>query len=221
MSQPRTARHFREHRSLRQLTWHSATLCHQDHIELGQYPRQNTAGGKALLTGESSLTGEIVRQRRAGEMQLVNRSPMPAHSSRRRVVVVGGGIVGCATAYLLARAGATVTLIERDGIGAHASGCNAGNLNPLYRTPPTLVRFALEALALHREIFAELSLFGCAQYSLRPVRRVHLGRDEPIGRSSKRPLPCSPTPPTSPRPGSTTMISAGSSPGSTAVSTSG
>jgi len=103
---------------------------------------------------------------------------MRAYHSRRRVIVVGGGIVGCATAYVLARAGANVTLIERDRVGAHASGYNAGNLNPLYRTPPALVPFALEAFALHRAIFDELTLLGCAKYSLLPVGRVHLGHDE-------------------------------------------
>jgi glycine/D-amino acid oxidase-like deaminating enzyme len=42
------------------------------------------------------------------------------------VVVVGGGIVGAACAYELTRAGATVTLIERDELAAGASGRNQG-----------------------------------------------------------------------------------------------
>lgn len=44
------------------------------------------------------------------------------------VVVVGGGVVGCAAAYYLAKAGAGVTLLERDGVAAGASGAAAGML---------------------------------------------------------------------------------------------
>jgi glycine/D-amino acid oxidase-like deaminating enzyme len=42
------------------------------------------------------------------------------------VVVVGGGIIGAACAHELARAGASVTLIERDELAAGASGRNQG-----------------------------------------------------------------------------------------------
>lgn len=42
------------------------------------------------------------------------------------VVIVGGGIIGAACAYELTRAGATVTLIERDELAAGASGRNQG-----------------------------------------------------------------------------------------------
>ncbi|MGO8754316.1 MAG: FAD-dependent oxidoreductase, partial [Gallionellaceae bacterium] len=45
------------------------------------------------------------------------------------VVVIGGGVFGCATAYYLSKRGAKTTLIERDDIGDHASGKNPGNLN--------------------------------------------------------------------------------------------
>jgi sarcosine oxidase subunit beta len=45
------------------------------------------------------------------------------------VLVVGGGIVGCAIAWMLAREGVDVTLIERRGIGTGASGANAGSLH--------------------------------------------------------------------------------------------
>jgi len=42
------------------------------------------------------------------------------------VVVVGGGVVGAACADALARRGASVTLVERDGLAAGASGRNMG-----------------------------------------------------------------------------------------------
>ncbi|MCW5254495.1 MULTISPECIES: NAD(P)/FAD-dependent oxidoreductase [unclassified Streptomyces] len=45
------------------------------------------------------------------------------------VAVIGGGLLGCATAYYLARAGAGVLLLEKDQIGRHASGQNAGSLH--------------------------------------------------------------------------------------------
>ena len=45
------------------------------------------------------------------------------------VLIVGGGLAGSATAYYLARAGASVTLIERGSLNARASGANAGSLH--------------------------------------------------------------------------------------------
>ena len=42
------------------------------------------------------------------------------------VVIVGGGIIGAACAHELTRAGATVTLFERDELAAGASGRNQG-----------------------------------------------------------------------------------------------
>lgn len=46
----------------------------------------------------------------------------------RDVVVVGGGVIGCAIAYYLAKRGARVTVLERDLIGSHASSAAAGIL---------------------------------------------------------------------------------------------
>lgn len=46
------------------------------------------------------------------------------------VVIVGGGVIGCASAYYLARAGASVTLLERDEVAGGASGAAAGILVP-------------------------------------------------------------------------------------------
>ncbi len=45
------------------------------------------------------------------------------------VVVVGGGLLGVSAAYHLASAGASVLLLERDQLGLHASGQNAGSLH--------------------------------------------------------------------------------------------
>ena len=46
------------------------------------------------------------------------------------VVIAGGGVIGCATAYYLAKAGAGVTLMEKREIAGEASGAAAGMLVP-------------------------------------------------------------------------------------------
>ena len=45
------------------------------------------------------------------------------------VLIVGGGVSGCAMAYYLAREGIDVVLIDRDDINMAASGRNAGSLH--------------------------------------------------------------------------------------------
>lgn len=56
---------------------------------------------------------------------------MRSHSD---VVIIGGGIVGSSIAYRLASEGSSVTVIERDSIGNHASGFALGLLNPTNET---------------------------------------------------------------------------------------
>jgi glycine oxidase len=48
-----------------------------------------------------------------------------------KVLVVGGGIIGCSLAYELTKAGCAVTLLERSTPGAEASSAAAGVLSPL------------------------------------------------------------------------------------------
>lgn len=48
---------------------------------------------------------------------------------RADVAIIGGGLVGCAAAWQLARKGASVVLIEAGDINAGASGQNAGSLH--------------------------------------------------------------------------------------------
>lgn len=50
------------------------------------------------------------------------------------VVVIGGGVIGSSIALQMASAGLTVTVVERDSIGNHASGFALGLLNPTNET---------------------------------------------------------------------------------------
>lgn len=54
------------------------------------------------------------------------------------VIVVGGGLMGTATAFFLRRRGLSVILLERDRIGSHASGTNFGNVRRQGRFPAQL-----------------------------------------------------------------------------------
>ncbi|MFC3075914.1 D-amino acid dehydrogenase [Shinella pollutisoli] len=64
-----------------------------------------------------------------------------------RAVVVGGGIVGAATAFRLAEAGLSVTLVERNGaVGMETSFANAGQLSPTMAAPWAVPGLAAKAL---------------------------------------------------------------------------
>ncbi|TMG85605.1 MAG: FAD-dependent oxidoreductase, partial [Betaproteobacteria bacterium] len=99
--------------------------------------------------------------------------PYPTITARAHVVVVGAGVFGASAAYLLARAGSRITLIDHDDVCRHASGRNPGNLNPLLASRRELVPLALESLRLHVAIAAELAA-TVAPYAIEPVRRVLL-----------------------------------------------
>jgi glycine oxidase len=74
-----------------------------------------------------------------------------------KVIVVGGGVIGCSTAFDLAKAGCAVTLLERSTPGAEASGAAAGMLAPLGEGAGTLFgELALASWRLYPSVAEEL-----------------------------------------------------------------
>jgi glycine/D-amino acid oxidase-like deaminating enzyme len=71
------------------------------------------------------------------------------------VVVIGGGIVGCATAYQLARRGARVVLVERSEIAWEQSGRNWGFVRQQGRDPAE-VPLMMEGNRIWRSLEREL-----------------------------------------------------------------
>jgi D-amino-acid dehydrogenase len=64
-----------------------------------------------------------------------------------KVIVLGSGVVGVATAYYLARAGAEVTVVDRQpGPALETSFANAGQVSPGYSTPWAAPGIPLKAL---------------------------------------------------------------------------
>jgi glycine oxidase len=78
------------------------------------------------------------------------------------VIVVGGGVVGCAVAWFLAREGVSVTLLERGEIAGEASGAAAGMLAPLIEADPEtasgrcFLRWGRRSLGLFPRLVEEL-----------------------------------------------------------------
>lgn len=69
-------------------------------------------------------------------------------SSSPDVAVVGGGVIGCAAAWYLARAGLRVEVFERGPLGGEATAASAGILAPLAESvsPGPFVELALAGL---------------------------------------------------------------------------
>jgi glycine/D-amino acid oxidase-like deaminating enzyme len=71
------------------------------------------------------------------------------------VLIVGGGLYGCATAYFLAQYGVETLVVDAGDIGAEASGANSGNLH-LQLAPSTHASKSMEWL---QEFAATLPVF--------------------------------------------------------------
>src|SRR5687767_8817630 len=74
------------------------------------------------------------------------------------VAIVGGGVMGCATALRLAQRGLRVTVVERGIPGAEASSAAAGILGPQWEAEGNgpLLDLGLRSRALYPAFAAEL-----------------------------------------------------------------
>ncbi len=76
-----------------------------------------------------------------------------------KVIVLGGGVIGTTTAYYLARAGAEVTVLDRQsGPAQETSFANAGQVSPGYSTPWAAPGIPLKALKWMFSKHAPLSI---------------------------------------------------------------
>lgn len=82
-------------------------------------------------------------------------SDIPSHA---RVVIVGGGAVGCAIAWQLARLGARdIVLLEKSGV-THGSTWHAAGLVGQYRSRADLTRLMRSSVELMDELQAEIPM---------------------------------------------------------------
>ncbi len=102
-----------------------------------------------------------------------------ASMNTANVVIVGGGIVGVATAYLLGRAGVKSVVVEKDSVGSHASGFAYGGLSRP-RGPGPMVPVLAEAWSLHEEFGKTLpdETGVNTEFRLRPSLALAFSDDE-------------------------------------------
>jgi glycine/D-amino acid oxidase-like deaminating enzyme len=93
------------------------------------------------------------------------------------ILVIGAGAMGAAIAFKFIESGLKVGLIDRRAIGQNASGKNAGNLNPLLKTPPEMINSAIKSMSLHKQLKNKLINLGCSNYLLEKANRILLAFD--------------------------------------------
>ena len=85
--------------------------------------------------------------------------------AQKRVLIVGGGAIGLAIGWRLARAGLAVALFDRGRVGHSASWASAGMLSPLSEVQfeeEDLLHLGLKGLAVYPEFVSELEAdTGC------------------------------------------------------------
>jgi len=96
------------------------------------------------------------------------------------VAVVGGGVIGLAIAWRAARAGLTVTLLERGALGHGASWAAAGMIAPVAEADlqePALLALGQESAALWPAFAAELEEASGLEVGYRTCGTLLLARD--------------------------------------------
>lgn len=93
-----------------------------------------------------------------------------------RVAVIGAGLTGAYTAFLLARSGAEVLCLDPLDTPGRASDVNPGGLNPLHGPgiPGPLSQFALHCHRLHMQQWDELCRLSGVDFQGRTVSRLLL-----------------------------------------------
>jgi sarcosine oxidase subunit beta len=73
------------------------------------------------------------------------------------VVIIGGGIIGCATGYYLAKAGQKVILVEKEYLTAGSTGRCIGGIRQQFSTE-TAIKVAMGSVKLFNEMEEELGM---------------------------------------------------------------
>ena len=98
------------------------------------------------------------------------------------VAIIGGGVMGCAIAWQLARRGVSCALVERGVFGSGASGATAGVVGPLWHLDPddpALFGLGLRSLELFPQWAAELSEAGVnPEFQQNGVMKLAFTEDE-------------------------------------------
>lgn len=76
-----------------------------------------------------------------------------------KVVIAGGGVIGCAIAYYLAKAGADVTVLERGNIAQEASSASAGMVLAPFdaEVPSAMVRLQRASIEMYPRLVKQLA----------------------------------------------------------------
>ena len=101
-------------------------------------------------------------------------------SPTTQVAIIGGGAMGCAVAYYLAKAGVRSTIIESEGIATQASGYNAGGLNPLtgYGLPGPLSAISDVSFSMHADLAQSLEDESSVRYHHKTMAIVTVAFDD-------------------------------------------
>ena len=108
----------------------------------------------------------------------------------RDVIIVGGGIIGCLTAYFLARQGLKTALLEADAVGSHASGFAFGEMGALEGAgiPDPLLEFSLWSMSRHHTLSMELKDVSGVDNQFQFGGRLKLAFDEAEAASYQKQL---------------------------------
>ena len=106
----------------------------------------------------------------------------------RDVVIIGGGIVGCLSGYLLGQQGFKVMILEADSVGSHASGFAFGGLDPLtgIGLPEPLLEFSLWCYDRHQSLAIELQDATGIDVGFELRDRLHLAFTDEEARATKK-----------------------------------
>ena len=103
-------------------------------------------------------------------------SSASGHGKDQHVIVVGGGVIGCCTAYYLGKLGVRVTVVEKTEIACAASGKAGGFLALDWCDGSAVQGLARASFALHEQLADELDGKG---YGYRRVGSLSVNVEEP------------------------------------------